>query len=78
MNKNEVIGDGPKQSGGRHDEIVAAPGMVQAVQQLAEELASQYKLTYVLPDGVKPNEKLNVTTKRKGAVLRAPTRVPDE
>jgi VWFA-related protein len=78
MNKNEVIGDGPKQSGGRHDEIVAAPGIVQAVQQLAEELASQYKLTYVLPDGVKPNEKLNVTTRRKGAVLRAPTRVPDK
>jgi VWFA-related protein len=78
MNKNEVIGDGPKQSGGRHDEIVAAPGIVQAVQQLAEELASQYKLTYVLPDGVKPNEKLTVTTRRKGAVLRAPTRVPDK
>jgi len=78
MNKNEVIGDGPKQSGGRHDEIVAAPGIVQAVQQLAEELASQYKLTYVLPDGVKPDEKLSVTTRRKGAVLRAPTRVPDK
>jgi VWFA-related protein len=78
MNKNEVIGDGPKQSGGRHDEIVAAPGIVQAVQQLAEELVSQYKLTYVLPDGVKPDEKLNVTTRRKGAVLRAPTRVPDK
>jgi VWFA-related protein len=75
--KNEVIGDGPKQSGGRHDEIVAAPGIVQAIQLLAEELANQYVVTYVLPDGVKPNEKLNVTTKRKGAVVRAPTRIPD-
>jgi VWFA-related protein len=78
MNKNEVIGDGPKQSGGRHDEIVAAPGIVQAVQQLAEELLSQYKITYVLPDGVKPDEKLSVTTKRKGTLLRAPTRIPDK
>ena len=72
--KNEVIGDGPKQSGGRHDEIVAAPGVVQAIQLLAEELANQYAVTYVLPDGVKPSDKLNVTTKRRGAVLRAPVR----
>ena len=72
--KNEVIGDGPKQSGGRHDEIVAAPGVVQAIQLLAEELANQYAVTYVLPDGVKPSDKLNVSTKRRGAVLRAPTR----
>jgi VWFA-related protein len=78
LNKNEVIGDGPKQSGGRHDEIVAAPGIIQSIQQLAEELANQYVVTYVLPDGVRPNEKLDVTTKRKGAVLRAPKRVPDK
>lgn len=77
LNKNEVLGDGPKQSGGRHDEIVAAPGIVVSIQQTAEELANQYLVTYVLPDGVKPNEKLSVTTKRKGVIVRAPTRVPD-
>jgi VWFA-related protein len=76
LNINEVIGDGSKQSGGRRDEVVAVTGMAKDIQMLANELSHQYELTYVLPDGVVPAEKLTVAVKRGGVTLRAPTRMP--
>jgi VWFA-related protein len=78
MNLNEVLGDGPKQSGGRRDEIVAATGITMGLQQLADELKHQYVLEYTLPDGVKPADKLSVATKRKGVTVHAPVRIPDK
>lgn len=78
INLSEVLGDGPKQSGGRREEIVATTGVVTGLQRIADELLHQYVITYTLPDGVKPNEKLNVSVKRKGASLRAPMRIPDK
>jgi len=76
INLSEVLGDGPKQSGGRREEIVATTGVVAGLQQLANELLHQYKITYALPDGVKPNEKLNVSVTRRNVSLRAPSRIP--
>ena len=78
MNLNEVLGDGPKQSGGRREEIVAATGMAGGLEQLAASLKQQYAIEYTLPDGVKPSDKLSVTVRRKGVTLRAPTRIPDK
>lgn len=78
MNLGEVLGDGPKQSGGHRDEIIAATGIPAGLQQLAESLKHQYLIEYTLPDGVKPADKLSVTTRRKGVTLRAPTRIPDK
>jgi VWFA-related protein len=78
MNLNEVIGDGPKQSGGHRDEIIAAAGITTGLEQLAEVLKRQYVIEYTLPEGVKPSERLSVTVKRKGVTLRAPTRIPDK
>jgi hypothetical protein len=31
----------------------------------------------VLPDGVKPNKRFNISTKRRGVTLRAPSTIPD-
>lgn len=78
MNLNEVLGDGPKQSGGRRQEIVAATGITGGLSQLAESLKHQYQIEYTLPDGVKPSDKLSVTVKRKSVTVRAPTRIPDK
>jgi hypothetical protein len=78
MNRGEVLGDGARQSGGRHDEIVAAAGIVQGLQLIGDELLGQYAVTYVLPDGVKPADKVAVSLKRKGALLRAPSRIPEK
>jgi hypothetical protein len=76
ININGVLGDGPGQSGGRREEIVATTGIVQGLRELAEELAHQYRVTYVLPAGVKPSDKLAVRAVRRDVELRAPTRVP--
>ena len=74
----QVLGDGPKRSGGLIQPIGGGvvPGPVLA--KVADALLHQYVLTYTLPDGVKPNEKLALTTSRKGLTLLAPTRVPEK
>jgi VWFA-related protein len=75
--REEVLGDGPKQSGGRRTEVTAPAAFSKALQQVANDLSSQYAITYVLPDGVKPEKRISVTLKRRGASLRAPTAIPD-
>lgn len=75
MHLSRVLGDGPKQSGGRHQSIVAAPGTVPPLQGLARELVSQYRVRYTLPPGAKRSENLQVSVTRKGLVVRAPSKV---
>jgi hypothetical protein len=74
----QVLGDGPKRSGGMIQQITGGvvPGPVLA--KIADALLKQYVLTYTLPDGVKPNERFSLTTSRKGITLLAPSRVPDK
>jgi hypothetical protein len=76
MHLNRVLGDGPKQSGGRHQSIVASTGFLLGLQNLASELTSQYRVTYTLPAGARRSERLSVTIKRKGTVVRAPVKLP--
>ena len=73
---NQVLGDGAKDSGGRHDQVITTTH-AKAVEQVAEELLHQYDIKYMLPDGAKPAEKISVSTKRKGVTLHAPSRVPN-
>jgi len=73
---NQVLGDGAKESGGRHDQVIATTH-AKAVEQVAEELLHQYEIKYALPDGAKPSEKISVSTKRKGVTIHAPSRVPN-
>ena len=74
----QIIGDGPKQSGGRCDEVPAGGGIVPAAVKMADTLAHQMVLTYALADGVKPNDRLSITLNRKGVTLIAPTRITDK
>ena len=37
-----------------------------------------YVLTYTIPDGVKLNERISVSTSRKGVTIIAPTRLSDK
>jgi VWFA-related protein len=74
LNLNLVLGDGSRESGGFHQEIplqTAAP----VLEQLANEIKGQYEITYTLPAGTKPSDKVQVTTKRKNVVLRAPQKI---
>ena len=75
LNLQKVIGDGPRQSGGRHMEIAPTAGTLIDLQNLASELLQQYRVSYTLPAGVKPSDRIAVSVTRKGLSVRAPTRV---
>lgn len=76
MHLNRVLGDGPKQSGGRHQSIVASTGFLMSLQNLATELLGQYRVVYRLAPGAKRSDRLTISLKRRGAIVRAPTRLP--
>jgi hypothetical protein len=76
-NREQVLGDGAKQSGGRRIEVTATLAVPKALQQIAGDLGAQYVIQYALPDGVKPDRRLNVALKRRGVSLRAPSLIPD-
>jgi hypothetical protein len=74
----QVLGDGPKRSGGMIQQVASGVALGPVLTKVADSLLGQYLLTYTLPDGVKPNERLSLTTSRKGITLLAPSRVPDK
>ena len=79
MNLSEVLGEGPKQSGGTRDEIVAAAGLVSGLQQLAGSLLrNQYAVSYSQRQGEKTSDKISVSVKVPGVTVLAPTRIPDK
>ncbi|PYR63029.1 MAG: hypothetical protein DMF91_04620 [Acidobacteria bacterium] len=71
-----VLGDGSTESGGHHDEVVSTT-LVTSLERVADELLHQYEITYAVPDGVKPGDKLSVSSKRKGVTVHAPSRLPN-
>jgi hypothetical protein len=75
--REQILGDGPKQAGGRRIEVNVPAGLPKALQTVADDLLAQYAVTYVLPDGVKPSKRFNISSKRRGLTLRAPSVVPD-
>jgi VWFA-related protein len=76
-NREQVLGDGAKQSGGRRIEVTATVAVPKGLQQVASDLTSQYMIQYALPDGVKPDRRLNVSLKRRGLSMRAPSLISD-
>jgi hypothetical protein len=74
----KVLGDGPKQSGGIIERVNGNIALGPVLAKIADNLTHQYVLTYNIPDGVKLNEKLSLSTSRKGVTLLAPSRLPDK
>ena len=74
LNLNLVLGDGSRESGGYQQEISLVTAAA-TLEQLAREIKNQYEISYVLPSGARPGEKLQVTTTRKNVTLRAPQRI---
>jgi hypothetical protein len=74
----KVLGDGPRQSGGIIEQVTGNLVQGPALAKVAANLLNQYVLTYTVPDGVKLNEKLSLTTTRKGVKLIAPSKLPDK
>jgi hypothetical protein len=74
----KVLGDGPKQSGGMMQRANGTAAVPAALAKIADNLMHQYVLTYTIPDGVKPNERVSLSTSRKGVTLFAPSRLADK
>jgi hypothetical protein len=70
-----VMGDGPRQSGGRIETAGTGDGIIPAAMRIAESLQTQYVVTYTIPDGTSLSDRLAVSTSRKGIKLTAPTRI---
>lgn len=75
-NLDEVLGDGPKQSGGRRRDIIATQALVTDVQQIATELSAQYAITYRRPAERNVPQRIQITVQRRGVNVVAPTRAP--
>lgn len=74
-NRNIVIADGTLRTGGRRDQVLADSGLPDKMRQVADELLNQYVVTYSRPETLIPAEKIEVSSTRPGATVRAPTRV---
>lgn len=71
----EVLTRGPRQSGGGLWPVNTLGGVPAALRAIATDLSNQYKVTYELPAGVRPSDRLDVSINRRGVTLRAPTRI---
>lgn len=74
--RDQVLGDGTLQSGGRRQESPRTSGFPSVLSGIADELLNQYAVTYELPAGVRPEGRLAISAKRKDTRLRAATRIP--
>ena len=74
-NRNAVLGDGPRQSGGRRQELTVASGLSRALETVADDLLNQYAVVYAGASEARPSRKLSVSVKRRGLTVRAPTKI---
>lgn len=73
--QREVVFDqGTRDTGGRRKNTLSSMGLGDALDQLAAELASQYRITYARPDSLIPADKLDVAVRTAGLTARG-TRV---
>ena len=71
-----ILGEGSRESGGRHVQTVA-PSLEDLVKQIASEIGNRYEITYTIAQAGRPNDKLELSTNRKGVTVLAPVRVPN-
>ena len=69
-----ILNDGPRESGGRHVQVLGT-SMAPEMDRIAAELRNQYEITYTLPPGTKPSDRVSVSSKRRGVTVRAPSRI---
>lgn len=76
FNLSRVLGDGPRESGGRRREVLAMKALTSEVQSIARDLLSQYSIAYARPPSKNSPQKLQVSVRRPGVTVIAPTRAP--
>jgi hypothetical protein len=68
--RNIVLDDGPRLTGGRREELLTPMALGAKLVQLADELTHQYKITYSHPDSLIPPEKVTVSSAKAGVTAR--------
>ena len=70
-----LLNDGPAKSGGQYITLLSPHGLDPALQRLARELLSQYKVIYGRPQSLIPPERTEVSSAKTGVTMRgAPAR----
>jgi VWFA-related protein len=75
-NRNMVIADGTQLTGGRRDQVLAESGLSDRLLALADEITTQYVVTYLRPESLIPPEKLEVSVSKPNVTVRAPKQAP--
>jgi len=75
QNRNAVLGEGPRVSGGRRHEITVATGLTNALNEVADDLVNQYLLVYDGASDIRASRRLSVSAKRRGITVRAPAKI---
>jgi VWFA-related protein len=69
------LSNGPQKSGGQQITLLSPHGLDQALQRLARELSSQYKVVYGRPQSLIPPQRTEVSSAKTGVTMRgAPAR----
>jgi VWFA-related protein len=77
ISRGTVLAEGPRRTGGRLEQVVEFTGIPARLLEISEELSNQVVITYARPVSAKPVRKIDVSVKRRGVKLRAPTQLPD-
>jgi VWFA-related protein len=65
-----LLDAGPRDSGGQRINLLSAHGLEPALEKLAKELRSQYKVVYSRPESLIPPDKVSVSSGRPGLTMR--------
>jgi von Willebrand factor type A domain-containing protein len=68
--RNLVLDEGPRESGGRREELLTSMALGGKLTQLADELMHQYKVTYAHPQSLIPPERVTVSSAKAGVTAR--------
>jgi hypothetical protein len=68
--RSVVLDLGPRDSGGRRDNILTGTALTGRLKQVAAELTNQYRVTYARPQSLLPPERVTVTAAKPGLTVR--------
>lgn len=68
--RNIVISQGPRDSGGSYDSILTGMALAGRLKQLAAELTGQFRVTYARPQTLIPPETVTISGAKAGLTVR--------
>ena len=69
-----VLAAGTRETGGQQVTVLTESAVIPALEKLARQLSSQYKVVYGRPESLIPPEKTEVTSPRAGVTMRGTPR----